>query len=222
MTSTGEQEYKPGAAPAVRSDTVFDVTTQRLAKVYAEALYGAASRRGETESTLEEFESLINDLFGADAQLEALLTGGAIGRKRRAEIIQNVFGSRASEILVNTLQVLNDHERLDLLRPFVKALRELHDERSGRIRVQVRSATAMPLDQQERLKQEVRTTFRKEPQLVMDVDPSLLGGMVLRIGDWVYDHSVSSRLENLRKQLIARSSHEIQSGRDRFSSADGN
>ena len=42
----------------------------------------------------------------------------------------------------------------------------------------------------------------------------------MRIGDWLYDASVRTRLENLRNQLIERSSHEIQSGRDRFSSAD--
>jgi F-type H+-transporting ATPase subunit delta len=48
------------------------------------------------------------------------------------------------------------------------------------------------------------------------VDPSLLGGLVVRTGDYVYDASVRTRLETIRKQLIERSSHEIQTGRDRF------
>jgi len=55
-----------------------------------------------------------------------------------------------------------------------------------------------------------------EPVLQETVDPDLLGGMVVRILDWVYDASVRARLQMLRNQLIERSSHGIQSGRDRF------
>jgi F-type H+-transporting ATPase subunit delta len=50
------------------------------------------------------------------------------------------------------------------------------------------------------------------------VDPDLLGGLIVRVGDWVYDASVRRELETLRSELIARSSHEIQSRRDQFSS----
>ena len=50
------------------------------------------------------------------------------------------------------------------------------------------------------------------------VEPELLGGLVVQVDDWVYDASVRTRLDILRKQLVERSSHAIQSGRDRFSS----
>jgi F-type H+-transporting ATPase subunit delta len=116
---------------------------------------------------------------------------------------------------------LNDHERLDLLRPIVAAFRELRDQRAGRMRVQVRSAVPLPDDQREQLLQQLRATFHTEPLLETQVDDDLLGGLVVRVGDWLYDHSVRSQLETLRDQIIARSSYEIQSGRDRFSTADG-
>ena len=58
----------------------------------------------------------------------------------------------------------------------------------------------------------------RKAYLLLHVDPDLLGGMVVWVGDWLYDASVRSRLESIRNQLIERSSHEIQSGRDRFSS----
>ena len=60
--------------------------------------------------------------------------------------------------------------------------------------------------------------MRLEPILDLTLDPELLGGLIVRVGDWQYDGSVSGRLKTLRDHLIARSSHEIQSGRDRFSS----
>jgi F-type H+-transporting ATPase subunit delta len=59
--------------------------------------------------------------------------------------------------------------------------------------------------------------MRREPVLVPKVDPSIIGGMVLQAGDKVYDHSVRSRLNNIRTQLLARGTHEISTGRDRFS-----
>ena len=74
--------------------------------------------------------------------------------------------------------------------------------------------------ERESLVQRLRTLLKKEPSLDEAVDPALIGGMTIKVGDYVYDASVRTRLQEIRKQLIARSSYEIQSGRDRFSTAD--
>ena len=55
----------------------------------------------------------------------------------------------------------------------------------------------------------------------MHVRPELIGGLVMRVGDTVYDGSISTRLNKLRQQMIDRSVHEIQSRRDRFRSPEG-
>jgi F-type H+-transporting ATPase subunit delta len=199
-----------------------DVGAQRVAQIYAEALLNAAEKKGQVESILEELDSLIRDLFGTDPQFEAFLSSGAIGRDQKAKVLRSAFENRASELFANFLLVLNHHERLDLLRPILTAARELYDQRSRRLRVQVRSAVPLPDDQRDRLMHELRQTFHLEPVLQAQVDPDLLGGMVVRVGDWVYDTSVRTQLETIRNQLIARSSYEIQSRRDRFSSTNGN
>jgi F-type H+-transporting ATPase subunit delta len=199
-----------------------DVGAQRVARTYAEAFLNAAAKQGQADAGLEELDFLVDELFKADPQFEDFLSSGAIGRDRKAQVLRSVFESRASALVYNFLQVLNTHERLDLLRPIRAQAHELQDERAGRMRVDVRSAAALPDDQRERLRQELRDTFRREPILEMQVDPDLLGGLVVRVGDWLYDASVRTQLETIRNELIARSSHEIQSGRDRFSSADGN
>ena len=82
--------------------------------------------------------------------------------------------------------------------------------------------SAVPLDDdvQARIRQEIHDDFNLEPVLILHVDPSLLGGLKVRIGDTVYDSTVRTRLNNLRNQLIERSSHEIQSRRDRFSTSE--
>jgi F-type H+-transporting ATPase subunit delta len=188
-------------------ETVLDAGSRRVARVYAEALLDAAQKRGETERVLEEFASLFEDLFRADPQFEAFLASGAISRKPKAAVIHRAFDGRASDTFLNFLLVLNDHQRLDLLRGIHEAVKELHDERTGRMRVEVTSAVPLPDDQRERLMGELRQKYKKEPVLATRVDPSLLGGIVVRVGDWLYDASVRTRLENIRKQLIERGSH---------------
>jgi len=201
---------------------VANVDTQRVAKVYAEALYRAAESRGQTKEVLDEFDTLVTGVFKADPKIEGFLTSMIVARDRKADLIKNVFEGRASETLVNFLSVLNDHERLDLLRPILTAYRELYDQKAGRIHVKVRSAQPLPDDQRQRLAHELKQAFQKEPILDAGVDPDLLGGLVVQVGDWLYDASVRSSLESLRNQIIERSSYEIQSGRNRFSTAIGN
>src|SRR5262249_12349208 len=156
------------------------------------------------------------EVFRADPQVETFLSSGAIDRGRKAEVIRSVFAKHADEVLVNFLLVLNDHDRLNLLRAIVAEYQELRDRRAGIMRVEVRSAMPIREDQQERLRQELRATYHQEPVLEINIEPDLLGGIIIRVGDRVFDRSVKSELEDIRNQIIARSSYEIQSGRNRF------
>jgi F-type H+-transporting ATPase subunit delta len=203
-------------SPAER-EAMADVSAQRVARVYAEALLNAAGAVNQGDEVLEELEALTGDVFRADPNFEVFLTRSAAGRERKAALIKKVFAHRASEAVLNFLLVLNDHDRLDLLRPIAAEARELQNERTNRVRVHVTTAVPLPDDQRQRLLDELRRSFPFEPLLQESVDPDLLGGLIVRIGTWLFDGSVRSQLDKLRKQLIERSSHEIQSGRDRFS-----
>ena len=198
-----------------------DVTAQRVARVYAESLIKAAEKHGAAEEVLEELESLIQDVFRGEPLFETFLASSAIDRKVKAATVRSAFKDGANPLFFNFLMVLNEHDRLELLRPILVAYRELNDERARRMRVQVRSAAPLPEDQRERLTQELRATFHREPILEEQVVPDLLGGLTVQIGDWLYDGSVRTRLDDIRNNLITRSSHEIQSGRDRFSTPVG-
>jgi len=198
--------------------TTADVNAWRIAKVYAEALFRAGEKHNQTEALLEELDSLIKDVFRASPDLENFLANRSIGREAKAPVIDKVLQGRANPMLIDFLQVLNRHERLDLLREIAASFRELGDQKAKRVRVTVKTAVALPDDQRERLLAQLRENMRQEPVLELQVDPSLLGGMVVQAGDWLFDSSVRSRLDSLRNQLIERSSHEIQSRRDHFSS----
>ena len=131
MTPNAEQQQFHATA---------DVGSQRVAKVYAEALLNAAGKRGEADSVLDELGSLVDGVFKTDPQLETFLCGAAVSRTPKAAVLQKAFENRTSEVFFNFLMVLNNHERLDLLRTILSQARALHDQRARRIHVQVRTA----------------------------------------------------------------------------------
>jgi F-type H+-transporting ATPase subunit delta len=203
---------------AVRHQTVLDSTGQRVAKVYAEALLRSAGQRGQGAELRDELQALVGNVFRREPALEVFLTNPAVGRDRKTALLKQAFEGRCSELLFDFLNVLNAHDRLDVLRGVADAYRDLVDRSENRMQVRVRSAVPLADDQRDRLTGELRETFGKEPVLHASVEPELLGGLVVQVDDWVYDASVRTRLDILRKQLVERSSHAIQSGRDRFSS----
>jgi F-type H+-transporting ATPase subunit delta len=193
--------------------------SQRIARTYAEALLNIAEERNLVDAIGEELHLLIFDLFQKEPKLEALFATPAIKRSRKEPMIRKAFQGKASDLFLDFLLVLNRYDRLGLVRSVYFAYRELRDHRAKRIRIIVRSAVPLTEEQQNQLRQTFETSLKQEPVLDLRVDPNLLGGMVVQVGDEVFDSSVRSRIDTIRNQLLARSSYEIQSQRDRFSSA---
>ncbi len=97
-------------------------------------------------------------------------------------------------------------------------MRSLYEDRTGLVHVQVRSAVPLADDQRDKLRAELKAKFGRDPVLEARVDPDLLGGLTVQVGDVLYDASIRTRLERIRTHLIESSSHAIQSQRDRFRS----
>jgi F-type H+-transporting ATPase subunit delta len=194
-------------AAQVHHETVFDDATRHIARVYAEALLDAADQRQQTDEVLEQLEALVHDVLNRDSAFAVFLASAVVGRDAKREVLRRAFEGKVNEVLYYFLLVLNDHDRLGVIREVAVTLRDMYERRAGRMHVEVRSATPLADDQQERLRQELRAKFGREPILTARVDPDLLGGLVVRVDDWVYDGSVRARLERLRNQLIERSSY---------------
>lgn len=199
----------------------FDPGAVQVAGVYARALLGAAERAGQSEEVLEELDALVEDVLDPYPQFEAVLASGVIPAEEKLGILERTLKGRVSTLVMNFLKVTARHGRLDLLRAIRRAAHQLYDELRGRVPVEV--ATAAPLEDglAGRIADRLREMTGGEPQLVRTVNPDLIGGVVLRIGDTVYDGSVAARLKQVRAQMIQRSVHEIQSRRDRFRSTSG-
>jgi F-type H+-transporting ATPase subunit delta len=199
-----------------------DVSTRRLARIYGTALLNAAEHQNASTDVMAELHDLVEDVNRRDPYVRAFFTSGVIGKDKREAAIKGAFEGRCHALVLDFLLVLNDHDRLELFRTSVEEMQKLDDLRRRRFRVQVRSVVPLAGDQEERLVVDLRKAFQLEPVLELKIEPDLLGGMIVRVGDWVLDGSVRTQLVNLRKQLREMSSHEIQSRRDRFGAAEGN
>jgi len=191
---------------------------RRVATVYAEALLRAAEERGQAEDVGRELQALVTDVYDKTPDVEATLASPAVKRSAKAPVLEHAFKNHVSDLLFNFLNVLNSKDRLSLVRHVAAAFRGGLDERAKRVRGSVRSAVPLTDEQTERLKQAIGQATGLDPIIKSVVDESLLGGMIVQVGDHVFDSSVRYRIEAIRNQLLARSSYEIQAGRDRFSS----
>ncbi len=184
-----------------------DVGAKHVARVYAEALLEAAAKHDQADRVLEEFRDLVENVLLPNPQLLEFFADRTVSKEKKAELLERVFKGKISDVLDNFLMVLNDHERLELLRTILHAYVELNNERARRVVVQVRSAVPLQDHQRERLVNELRQAFRLEPVLEAQVDPDILGGLVVRVGDWLYDASVKNRLDAIRNQLNERGTY---------------
>ncbi len=187
-----------------------------VARMYAKAFVAAAQGVG-VESALEEFDSFVTDVLDKQPEFYSVLCTPYGNRDHKLELIQRVIAPFGSPLFVNFLRVLARKGRLDLLPLIRKESRLRHEFLQGRRRVQVTSAIQMTDERLERLRGQLAAMLPFEPIIELKVDPTLMGGVVIRVGDTVYDSSVKTRMKQLRERLRQRSLHEIQSGRDRFS-----
>jgi F-type H+-transporting ATPase subunit delta len=198
---------------------VLDTSVVQIAHVYAVALYNAAATGNQLDAVIEEYESFIGDVLATNPNFDRTLRSSIIGRTEKAATLRKVFEGRASTVFLNFLLVVNNHGRLDLLRPVLAELKAIRDQWLGRVPVQVRSAVPLDPAEEKALRDRLAAVIAGQPVIHSELDPALLGGLVIRVGDTVYDGSVRTQLRRLREQILQRSTHEIQSRRDQFGSA---
>ncbi|MGD9128456.1 MAG: ATP synthase F1 subunit delta [Planctomycetia bacterium] len=208
-------------------ETTPDVGREAVAGVYAEAFLNVGESAGATASLVETLDSLVDDVLDSFPDFEELLDSQLISFEEKVELLDRIFGPRVPAIFLNFLKVVARHERLDCLRAIQREVRQQYDERLGRVPVRLTAAAPIPAEMLSAIETSLKALVADgEPVLdynpERDTDPDLVGGAVLRIGDTVYDGSIATVLQNVRKQMIDRSVHEIQSRRDRFRDPTGN
>lgn len=199
-----------------------DVGVEHIADVYAKALLNTTERLGQTAAVLDEFDAVMTEVINGFPKFEAVLDSILVLPEEKAALIDKTLAGRVSPVLVNFLKVVARHGRLDCLRAIHCQAHAGHDKLRRRIPVKLTTATPVDAEMAAKIIENLRGKLEGEPVIEQEVDPSLIGGAVLRVGDIIYDGSIANQLQNLRQQMSDRSTHEIQSRRDRFRNSAGN
>ena len=199
-----------------RHATVLDTGLQHLGTVYAKALLGASEKSGNTDEVLAELDSLIREVFDRSPQLEAMLTSPRVPLESKEQLLDRAFRDKVTPQLLNFLKVIVSRGRFESLRAVNAAARRLYNQLRGR--VEVRLTTAQPVDAaiRELIVTKLRASLGQEIELQTQVDPELIGGLVIRIGDTVYDGSLANQLQRLSEDLVSRATQTMRTSSDRF------
>lgn len=189
-----------------------------VAGVYAQAALSLAEARGQADVVLEELEGLGAEVDRNPAFL-SFMSSPLIDTEERRATLDRVFQGRISEILLDTLQVMNSKGRSGLIRGLVEAYRQAYEDLRGQVRVSVETAVPLSDELRRQLQQAVSRYTGKTAKLKEAVDSDLIGGLVLQVGDRRIDSSVFKEIRGLRQQLLDRASQEIHSGKTYFEEA---
>jgi F-type H+-transporting ATPase subunit delta len=171
------------------------------ARRYAEAAFEIADRDSTLEQWLKELELAAGTL--AQEEVAKLLANPALPIAVRAEAIQRALGGQLSDKARNLVLLLLRRGRIDLLPSVAREFRGLYEKRQGIVRATVISATPLGEDDQRALRQKLGQMAHGQVEMTLEVDPSILGGVIVRLGDRMIDGSVRGRLERLRTRLAA-------------------
>jgi F-type H+-transporting ATPase subunit delta len=186
-----------------------------VARVYARAMLDLAAAQGQEDELLAELQEL-GRVIENDAELATFLASPLVSSEARAEVLEKVFRRRASDLLVDALEVINHHGRLGLLPPIAAAYRDEYRELRGL--VDVRVTTALPLSEAQRasLSKAIAKLTGKQPQLIERVDASILGGLVVEVAGQKTDTSLATRLHDVGTELAERAAQELHGGKRLF------
>jgi len=189
----------------------FDDKTIAVARVYAEALSQASEARGETESLLNELQDLAA-FVDKNPAFQDFLASPLVDTDRRKASLEKVFRGKASDLMVDALQVLNRKGRIGLVPAIAASFEEAFSRARNLVDVQVKSALPLSDAQRQGVQAAVERQTGRKARLITTVDPALIGGLVVQMGDQKLDSSVATRLRSLSNSLLARASREILSG----------
>ena len=186
-----------------------------IARVWADSLFALAAERGREDELLHELEGLV-ELIDRQPTLEVLLASPATDAEAKRVLLEKALRGRASDLLVDALQVMRRKGRLVLIRAVAQAYRAAWLERRHKVEVRVSSAVPLSEPLREALRLAAAERTNRQPILVERVDPELLGGLVISIGDEKLDSSVSTELDAMEIALLERASRELLSGKSYF------
>lgn len=171
-----------------------------VARRYAKALFDLAEKQDLVEQINKDWQLFI-DTIKTNHQLSDALNSKVIGIDNRKALLKDVFGKDLHPLMLNCLYLLIDKDRITLAESISYCYQQLIWQKNNIEPIQLTTAQLLPPEQEERLKQAISESLKKTALLDVAINPALIGGAVMKIGDTIYDGSIKSQLRVIKKQL---------------------
>jgi ATP synthase F1 delta subunit len=172
---------------------------EEIARVYAEALFEAAKEKGDLDQVREEMNEF-TDALDQSREMQLFLFSPYFSSAEKRQGLEKAI-SGANDEFVNFLELLVEKHRMPVIFRIRRAFEELWKRENKRIDVTVTSAVELDPEVVEQVGAEIEKQTGRKVDLKSTVDDSILGGIVLQVGNMVLDASIRNRLEKLRKSV---------------------
>ncbi len=204
------------AEQEIQHATVFDTDRQYLGDIYAKSLLAVSQESGNMDQVLEELDSFASAISKLD-NVRQTLESPRVPTPHKVELIDKIANSAGcSDVFKRFLKVVVEKERFDCLSAIRHSAQRMHNEMSGKLEANVVTAEAIDDGLKSKIASQLSSHFGKDVMVTASVDPSIIGGMVVRVGDTVFDSSVANELSRVRHRAIDRAGQEIRKSLDRF------
>jgi F-type H+-transporting ATPase subunit delta len=173
---------------------------RRVATRYAGALLVAAKAAGVHVEVAESYAALL-DVVKGNLDLTVFMDSPQVSEQEKKNLLKNVFGGKIEPVLLNFLLLLIDRNRIEYTREIGEEFGNLVEAEQGRIHAEVVTAVRLPDDLADRLQQKLAGLTGKIVVLDQKIDPGVIGGVRVAMGDKVLDGTVRTNLDLMRRKL---------------------
>jgi len=174
---------------------------RKLAVRYARALLAALPDPTVAAATDQFLTALAREMVESDRFRDVMLDPAFADSRRRPLLRRLVEQNGLPDRVANFMSTLVAHRRLSSLGSIAQLFHELLEERQGIVPAEIATATALPADQRQRAQSAIERLTGRGVRLTYNVDPTLIGGAVTKIGSVVYDGSLRTQLARLRRTM---------------------
>ena len=172
-----------------------------ISRRYARAFFDIATEQKQIEqyyNELDQFASVVSQ----NKSLSDFLANPVFEQESKKGVVDSLIAKlKLSGMTISFLRLLVDKKRIDILSDIVVCYRQLMDEALKKVRVHVKTAYALSDELRSFISVSLEKSMGKEVEMTVEEDPALIGGVVIGVGDTLYDGSIKNQLNNMRNLL---------------------
>ena len=176
--------------------------SEAVAKRYAGALFEIVEARGTVDKVEAELETVSTAVANVD-DLRKVLNHPQISKEDKKALLEKIFKDEVSAEVLNLLKVIVDHGREPILPDLKNEFTAIADEARGIVEMTVTTASPLAEEDETKLADAFSSHLGKKLRIRTKVDPSVIGGVLVKIGNRLYDGTLAGKLDRFSKELKA-------------------